>query len=180
MPKYNEDDFTMSHATHPEPSKFEMEPEDADFEDVDEEIPEDAELAISEKSKILFMNKVTIEQFGLEVAKIEKINRGLEKDISTLLENFDIEQFKTEFGSHTRKEHMYAKVDDWDKFYEYVVKTGATEFLPKSVNINPFRAMLKKDHKVPPGLSPSPQMKTISKINPTFKSEQLAKLNKEK
>ena len=179
MSKYNKDDFIMGGNkllpdTTEEPL-VEPEMDDPDFDDV----PDDVQGAIGHKSRTMFMNRVMITKLEDEIKVIAKRNSRIEKEIGDLLESQEIEQFKTEFGSHTRKEHMYVKVDDWDKFFDWAVKSGSTEFIPKSVNVRPFRTMLKKQNKVPVGLSPNPMTKTESKIDPTFKSEQLSKLNKE-
>lgn len=176
MHKYNEDDFTMQR----NPKDYDEEQEEpSEKQDPSDDIPEDVQGAISAKSAKLFRNKVKQAQLDDAIKKIEKVNSIIEKEIGDLLEALDIESFKTGYGSHTRKEHMYVKVDDFDAFWNWVVKSGATEFISKTVNVRPFRTMLNKENKVPPGLSPNPQVKTESRINPSFKSEELAKLNKE-
>jgi len=178
MSKYNKDDFIMSNIPLSDISTeplVEPEKEDPDF----EEVPDGVQDAIGHKSRTMFMNRVMIAKLEDEIKVIAKRNSRIENEIGDLLESQEIEQFKTEFGSHKRTEHMYVKVDDWDKFFDWAVKSGSTEFIPKSVNVRPFRTMLKKQNKVPVGLSPNPMTKTESKIDPTFKSEQLAILNKE-
>jgi hypothetical protein len=117
----------------------------------------------------------------IEKAKLEAEIKGLDKEAGILeaklrevLDAHDLDSIKTEAGSHKIETKLFAKIEDFDEFFEWVKKTGSTEFLSKRVNVSPVRAMVAELNTLPPGIGSEMITKVASRINPTFKSKVLA------
>ena len=128
----------------------------------------------------------------IEIAKIQKkadgkkskilkrINEN-EAKVASMLESLDLEEFKTLHGKAKRVSHVYSKTVDYAKFWKWVKKTDAQEYISKSIPVGAFRASLKKDF-IPPGLEAMEVYKTVITPSTTLKAKRLApkKLKKKK
>jgi len=95
----------------------------------------------------------------------------VQTEILSIMESEDIEKCSTEFGSLARKLELYPSIDNFTDFFEFVKKTGATEFLQKRVNAAPVREMVKEHGTAPPGIGTFIKESLGTRINSAFKQQ---------
>jgi hypothetical protein len=129
---------------------------------------------LNDLAKEFFTNRAHEAKLDAAKKKFTDANKSLAIRILEILENHDIEGAKTDFGSVSTETKLYAKIENYQEFFNWVAKTNSIEFLPKSVNIAVVRQMMAEQNVVPPGLTLAPVTKLASRIKSSFKAEVLA------
>jgi len=130
-----------------------------------------AQTKLGELSEKMFSLKEVNRELDKEWQANKVLIRDLQRQILDIMEEEEIESCSTESGSLRRKVEVYANIQDWDSFYEYVKKTGATELLKKGVLSPPVRAMMEKDGICPPGIGTFLKESLLARIKPTFRQK---------
>ena len=142
-----------------------------------EDLSKDEQKAVATIGKLaeeFFNNRVEIELLDRKKKEINQVQARLQAKIKSIMENNELQSVGTDFGSLTMKDNEGWKVDDWDKFFGWVFKTEAPEFLQKRFGSPAVREFFAKTGKMPPGVSMHPFTDLAPRINSKYKSERLS------
>ena len=118
-----------------------------------------------------FTCKEDIRKLDNQKKEINKNVEKLTKEIDGLMENHDMESFKCPAGSLSRKIAVYPSIVDFTIFFNWVAKTGSTEFIQKRVNAAPVREMLVEQGLVPPGLDTYEKAVLNARVSSEFRTK---------
>jgi hypothetical protein len=144
-----------------------------------EELTKAEETAVATIGKLaeeFFNNRVDIELLEEQKKKINAKQGALIAKIKTLMENNELQKVGTDFGSLTMTEKEGWKVDDWDKFFDFVFKSDSPEFLQHRFGTPAVKEFFLRTGKLPAGMSMNPYTDLAQRIDSKYKSERLAKL----
>ena len=87
-----------------------------------------------------------------QVKEHKRNNAVLQNIILQRMEESEIDTYKTEKITLTRKEELMPSVSSWDSVYNWIAEGSRWEFVRKQLNTGPFREMIERGETFPDGL----------------------------